>query len=427
MFLHRFVSSTVAFGATLGLILSACGGDSPDGGNDNTPGGYGTAGTTSSGGSTSNGGSHATAGSTSHAGTSNSASGSSGTNQAGNGGSTQAGGTGQGGTTGQGARGGNANAGSTNGGTASAGAGGGINVPGCVAPVNPNATKQAKNLLCYLYSQYGNHVISGQQETSWDNPAGDISWYTTNGMKAPAILGGDFLYPNGTTDRAIAYWKAGGIPMIRYHMGAPGTSDTYENSKGSANLDNTLKAGTTENNSFKSKLDYAATELKKLQDQNVPVLWAPFHEVQANGWFWWAKGSGPQFVALWKYTYDYLTKTRGLNNLVWLMPFSGTPSAAYSPGKEYYDICGPDTYDENQPFTALFNTSKGIVGGATPIPLHETGRIPTPSAMFPNAPWVLFNVWATYQFDGTHNTTANIKSVYADSHTVTRDEVPNLN
>jgi len=279
-----------------------------------------------------------------------------------------------------------------------------------------------------VYSQYKNHVLSGQQETSWSNPAGDIGWYTSNGMKAPAILGGDYLYPDGTTDRAIAYWKAGGITMIRYHMGAPPLADTYDNSKGSTNIDNVLKSGTAENDSFKSKLDYVATELGKLQTQNVPVLWAPFHEVQPAGWFWWAKGSGPQFIALWKYMYDYLTATKKLNNLVWLMPFSGGPTNAYYPGKSYLDLSGPDTYAEDQPFTAMFNSAKGVIGDAVPIPLHETGRIPTPSAMFPSAaPWVLFNIWAGYQSDGTHNTTANIKSVYEDPHTVTRDEVPDLN
>jgi hypothetical protein len=118
-----------------------------------------------------------------------------------------------------------------------------------VSPVNPNATKQAKNLLCYMYSQYGNHVLSGQQETSWSNPEGDIRWYTNNGMKPPAIMGGDYLYLDGTSTRAIAYWNAGGITMIRYHMGAPPNSDTYENSKGSTNIDNVLKEGTAENTS----------------------------------------------------------------------------------------------------------------------------------------------------------------------------------
>lgn len=315
-------------------------------------------------------------------------------------------------------------------GNASAGTSGmaGSGGAGCaVAPVNPKATQQAKKLLCYLYSQSGNHVLSGQQETSWSNPESDITWYTDNGMKAPAILGGDYLYPTGTTARAIAYWNAGGIPMIRYHMGAPPNSDTYENSMGSANLDQVLVAGSAENSSFKAKLDYAAGELSKLQQANVAVLWAPFHEVQQNGWFWWSKGSGAQFVAIWKYTFDYLTTQKGLNNLVWLMPFSGSPNAAYYPGKAYLDLSGPDTYATNQPFSAMYGTAKSVVGGELPIPLHETGLIPTPSQMFPSAaPWVLFNVWATYQRDGTHNTLGNIKAVYADSHTVTRDEVPSL-
>ncbi|MGC4068624.1 MAG: glycosyl hydrolase [Polyangiaceae bacterium] len=207
-----------------------------------------------------------------------------------------------------------------------------------VTPVNPKATQQVKNVLCYLYGIYGKNVLSGQQETSWSNPANDISWYATNGMKYPAILGGDFLYPSGTTTRAIAYWNAGGLTMIRYHMGAPPLSDTYENSKGSANIANVLTSGTAENTSFKSKLDYVATELKKLKDANVPVIWAPFHEFQPNGWFWWSKGTPAQFNELWKYMFDYLTNTQGINNVLWLAPSSGTPTNGWFPNKSYYDL-----------------------------------------------------------------------------------------
>ena len=51
--------------------------------------------------------------------------------------------------------------------------------------------------------------------------------------------------------------------------------------------------------------------------------------------------------------------------------------------------------------------------------------------MFPtNAPWVLFNIWAGYQNTNaenfTWNTPESIKSAYADSHTVTRETLPNL-
>lgn len=414
----RSATLVAILGAASASTLAACGGD-------DTPGAAGAAGTSTSpatGGAGNLSGAGPIAGNT---GAGASTSGGS-TGNAGSAGTSSSGGSN--GTAGAAGAAGGTSAGGS-GGTGSGGTAGTGSVGACnVVPVNPNATPQAKNLLCYLYSQHKNHVLSGQQETSWSNPQADIDWYTNNGMKPPAVLGGDYLYPDGTTNRAIAYWKAGGITMIRYHMGAPPQADTYEDSKGTANIDNVLKEGTQENTSFKSKLDYAATELGKLQSQNVPVLWAPFHEVQPNGWFWWSKGTGPQFVALWKYTFNYLTKTKGLNNLLWLMPFSGTPSSAYYPGKEYLDLSGPDTYEENQPFTGLYANAKGVIGDTVPMPLHETGRIPSPSQMFPSAaPWVLFSVWASYQNDGTHNTLDNIKSVYADSHTVTRDEVPNLN
>lgn len=301
--------------------------------------------------------------------------------------------------------------------------------PACgVSPVNPNATQQAQNLLCYLYEVYGMGVLSGQQETSWNqNPNDDVNWYNQNFGVYPAILGGDYLYPNGTTDRAIAYWNAGGIPLIRYHMGAPPQSDTYENSQSSANIDNVLSPGTNQNDSFNSKLDYVASELQRLEDAGAAVLWAPFHEFQPNGWFWWSKGSADQFRQLWEYMFDYLTNDKGIDNLVWLAPSSGTLNASWYPDKAFYDVGGPDTYDANPPFTSMFNQAKSILGSSVPITLHETGTIVQPSTMFPNtAPWVLFNVWAGYYNDGQHNTMSTVQSAYNSSYTITRDEVPNL-
>jgi hypothetical protein len=333
-------------------------------------------------------------------------------------------GTGNGGRTGNGGGNGTTGSGGSTG-TGGGGSGGSTTSTCSVSPVNPNATAQARKLLCYLVSQFGNHVISGQQETSWSNPANDITYYTTNIGKAPAILGGDYLYPNGTTTRAIAYWNAGGLTMIRYHMGNPPNPDSYQNAMGSANLDNVVKAGTTENTSFNSKLDYVAGEIKKLQDASVPLIWAPFHEVQPNGWFWWSKGTGAQYTALWRYMYNYLTNTKGLNNILWLLPFSGSPNSGYYPGKAYVDIAGPDTYATNQPFASTYSSAHNVLGTGVPIALHETGTIPQPASMFPaTAPWLLFNVWAG--FETSANTVATLRSTYTSPFTITRDEIPNL-
>jgi hypothetical protein len=343
------------------------------------------------------------------------------------------------------AAGGHAGAGNggSNGGSSGAGggAGAGGGSSGCtVAPIDPNATAEAKKLLCYIYSIYGTKVLSGQQETSWSNPESDIDYYVSTVSKHPAILGGDYLYQDGakpggnTSKRAIAYWNAGGLTMMRYHMGAPPNSDTYDNSKLSvANFDNLYTEGTSENTSLKSKLDYLAGELKVLQDAKVPVLMVPYHEIDKYPWFWWSKGTGPQFVKLWKYTVDYVTKTKGVHNALWVLGYAHDGALAeYWPGKDYTDLGGIDQYDKGtQPFANLFTGTKAVVGSTIPIPLHETGTIPQPSAMFPStAPWVLWNVWATYQNTNaegyTWNTPESIKSAYADSHTVTRELLPSL-
>lgn len=434
-----------AYPAVLLCAVFACSGEDPGidleseaGAAGASAAGNGSGGSTASGGTfqqgkggaSANGGAGATGGSAGSFATGGK--GSAGTSQmsggSSSGGRSGSGGAGKGGTGGAAGSAGAAGAGTA--GEANGGAGGSPPEaePGCIAPVNPNATEQAKNLFAYLCSIYGESVLSGQQETSWvARPEDDVEWINQQTGKYPAVLGGDYLYPNGTTNRARAYWEAGGIPMIRYHMGAPPASDTYDNSKGSTDIDAVLRAGTSQNNSFNSKLDYVARELGSLQSANVAVIWAPFHEVQPNGWFWWAKGTGPQFVALWKYMYEYLTDQKGLNNLIWLLPFSGSPDAGYYPGKAYVDLAGPDTYEMDQPFTALYSRSVAIVGTTVPIPLHETGVIPDPDEMFPSAaPWLLFSVWAGYQRDAALNPVANIKATYANSRTITRDEVPNL-
>lgn len=323
----------------------------------------------------------------------------------------------------------------SDGGSSSGGSDSGSDIPNvafpdcAVVPANPNATQQARNLLCYLYSIYGKSVLSGQQETSWNpNPADDVNWIQEQTGTYPAVLGGDYLYPSGTSSRAKAWWQAGGIPMIRYHMGAPPLDDSYDNSKGKADIDAVLTVGTQEHSVFVQRLDYAAGELEKLQRADVPVLWAPFHEAQPNGWFWWSKGTGDQYVALWKYMFEYFTNGKGLNNLVWLLPFSGSPNASFYPGKEYTDLAGPDTYDKlNQPFANLYSRSAKIIGSEIPIPLHETGSIPDPDQMFPDvAPWVLFNIWCDFRADPEYNPEGRVRAAYASPYVITRDEVPNL-
>jgi hypothetical protein len=229
--------------------------------------------------------------------------------------------------------------------------------------------------------------------------------------------------------RALAWWNSGGIPMVGYHMGAPNQSqDGYAGSQLTANINAALTEGSADNATFKRRMDAVAAQLGQVQAAGGAVLWRPFHEAGGT-WFWWSKEGGGQYVRLWRYLYDYLTRVKRLHNLVWLHPYNGSPQASFWPGKAYVDIGGADTYaNDHGPLTSLFNQTRAVVGGTVPIALHENGRIPDPAQLQSTATrWVLFNTWhSTFVSDTGINPVATFQAVYASPYVVTRDEVPNL-
>jgi hypothetical protein len=266
-------------------------------------------------------------------------------------------------------------------------------------------------------------VLSGQQDCHW-SASSDIRYIYDRTGEYPAIVGGDFLYTNAV-DQAVSSWNAGGLSLIRYHMGRPEDADSYESSLGTTNLADTLTPGTSRHNGLLRKFDHAARELERLRDRGVVVLWAPFHEAQPNGWFWWSKGTGQQYVQLWQLMFDYLN-ARGLDNLIWVMPFSNNPSSSFLPPRHMMDIAGSDTYASGQPFAQLYQTTRSIVGNSMPIPLHETGTLPNPDDMFRNnqAPWVLFNAWCETFLRA--NSDATIRHTYQHARTINRGDLPSF-
>ena len=292
----------------------------------------------------------------------------------------------------------------------------------CPAPVMPGASQATKDVLCYLYDIYGTKVLSGQQDCHWSQSPGDIGHIHNVTGKYPAIVGGDMLYDNVVT-QAVAQWNAGGLSMIRYHMGLPDEADSYESSLKTTDLADTLTPGTARYNGLMQKFDHAAARLQTLKDAGVVVLWAPFHEVQPEGWFWWPKGTPEQLRALWHLMFDNFS-ARGLDNIIWLFAYSHNPHEDWLPDEGTFDLAGPDTYADNPPFVSMFGKTRWIVGPSRPIPLHETGLIVDPAEMFDGnqAPWVLFSVWcAEWLLD---NTDASLQRAYAHPSTINRDGVP---
>ena len=114
---------------------------------------------------------------------------------------------------------------------------------------------------------------------------------------------------------------------------------------------NVVTPGTPENTSLNAKLDYVAVQIGAMAAANMPVILAIYHETQPNGWFWWAEtASGPAFIKLWTYTFNYLTKTKGLTNIVWLAcPSADRRTPRFYPGKALASISAARTNTRSRP------------------------------------------------------------------------------
>ena len=335
------------------------------------------------------------------------------------------GGTGGGGASGAGGRGGSAS-GSGGNGTGGNGTGGAAGTAGgCgVDPVTPNATQKARKALCYLYQTYGNHILAGQEENNDDNA---MNYISSNTGKSPAIRAFDV---NNTMapSQCVAHSRNNGLCVFGYHMGIV-SGDGYQSSQTKTDINTLLTEGTTYNNTFKTRLDNVARMVQTVQDADGVAIMRLFHEAGGT-WFWWSMEGGAQFVRVYKYAFNYLTATKGLKNMIWLMPYDGSPDGSFYPGKSFVDLGGADTYagDGNyDPLNSLYKKCVAIFGSSMPIALHECGPIPDPAQlMSTGTKWLFFNVWTAPYYQSPSNSLSHLQSVYTSSYVITRDEMPAL-
>ncbi len=291
-----------------------------------------------------------------------------------------------------------------------------------VEPVTPHASPEARAVLDYLNEMKGKKTLSGQIWVPWKPDAFEYIEQVTG--KLPAIQGHDYMFEHDNkrgNELMIEWWRAGGIPTVMWHWGAPTKGQGYGQSKMAIDMNRCFEEGTPENKAMWDDLKRIADHLTVLRDAGVPVLWRPMHEFD-GGWFWYGMGTDEQFIRLWRTMFDYFAKERKLDNLIWVLCHSGRPRAGWDPGSEYYDLVGIDTYDKAmQPW--LYKWVKNVYGDSAPIPLHECGTIPDPDRSFADGtPWSWWLVWhGSYLFD--HDRQA-LKRAYNHERVITRDELP---
>ena len=128
-------------------------------------------------------------------------------------------------------------------------------------PVTPDASPEAKALLNYLYAMKGKKTLSGQMWAPWGIDEIKVAHDITG--KYPALRGQDYIHQASNENEnklAIEWWKAGGIPTIMWHWGAPGKGEGYEQSKMAIEIDQCFVPGTPEHTAMWA-------DLKRIADQ----------------------------------------------------------------------------------------------------------------------------------------------------------------
>jgi len=303
--------------------------------------------------------------------------------------------------------------------------------------INAKATTETKALFDQLKQNYGSKIYAATvANVDWniDEAASVFSWTG----KYPAMNVFDFtnihaskdVNPDGwidySDDSCVTSWsKAGGIVGAMWHWQVLANNDTdytctpgTENKQTSFDASQILVEGTAENTLAKNQLDQICGYLTKLQTAGIPVIWRPLHEAAGNtyeyadgkAWFWWGAKGAEVYKNLWRWMYDYMVNTKGLNNLIWVWT-SQTKDGDWYPGDNYVDIIGRDSYGAT---AASLASDFKTLSQAYPnkmITLSECGNTESAS-MAPlsdmwnaGAHWSWFMTW--YNGDsGTHSTEA---------------------
>ena len=340
--------------------------------------------------------------------------------------------------------------------------------------IDPKATKEAKQLMKYLTSVYGKHVISGQQEIygggNDGNPELEFEFLKDLTGHYPAIRGFDFMnynplygWDDQSTERAIEWVNGrGGIVTASWHIHVPTDFKNYVlgeavhwqkctyATKTDFNTSNAVIKGTKENDYFNLAIKDLATQLLRLQEKNVPLIFRPLHEAEGNqntdgsgAWFWWGMAGAKVYVELWKYLYDKLTNEYDLHNLIWEQNlYTWSPaSIQWYAGDEYVDIVGYDKYNtvynrhdgktsgpNLDAETSIFYTLVDFVKNKKMVAMAENDSIPSYyNLVVEHSAWLYFCPWyGEYLMDKKNNDPDDLVELYQSDYCITLDELPNI-
>jgi mannan endo-1,4-beta-mannosidase len=301
--------------------------------------------------------------------------------------------------------------------------------------VTPNPTKEAISLYQFLKNNYGKKILSGVMTL---NSFDETTWLKNNTGKEPAIIGLDFMHCNRNYNwydneqpikDAKTYWERNGIPVLVWHWRDPSRkTEEFYTAKTSFDVSRVNDPSSDEYKAMISDIDFVSGLLKKLQADNVPVIWRPLHEA-AGGWFWWGAKGAASCKKLYQLMYDRMVNYHGLRNLIWVWTREPNDNDWY-PGDAFVDIVGRDIYKQGDHTSQIaeWTSMHALYGSKKMVTLSEVGSIPDEANLVTDkAAWSWFMPWyGDYTRNSINNSLDLWKKMFASDYVITLDEMPSL-
>lgn len=229
--------------------------------------------------------------------------------------------------------------------------------------VDAQATDAVRSLYAYLMAVGRDHLLFGHQmdnSQSIVKKDGVISdTYHTVGAY-PAVTGFEMSdvvgHPDRYVQRVQEAYQHNSIATLCDHMPNFSADEgentfydmtpTYEH----------IMPGGKDHEKFLQRLDQTAEFVLSCKDGDgelIPIIYRPFHENSGN-WFWWGSSNTTkeEFVALWRFTVEYLCDVKGVHNLLYAYSPNGHFAGERDyldryPGDEYVDVIGFDVYHDS--------------------------------------------------------------------------------
>lgn len=232
-------------------------------------------------------------------------------------------------------------------------------------PVDDKATTRTRALFHNLRKFSGERLLFGHENATFEG----IGWKGDDDrcdVKAvcgdyPAVYGWDMNRRKSAKRdgrplidiRIEEAFERGGINTVSWHMANPVSGENFYDTTRAVGA---ILPGGEKHDLYKQWLDgFAdfATSLQSKDGGDIPLIFRPFHE-HTGSWFWWGKKhcSREEYIALWRFTVDYLRDAKDVHNLLYAYSPAKRPGGREGyldryPGDDYIDVLGLDFYTDS--------------------------------------------------------------------------------